>query len=443
MIIRPVVTLAFGVSGPMHLLFLLTACSPGDTIGRREPGDTGSELVPGDTAATDPGDSGDTGDPGDQPATPTAPVLINLECPGPIPDAASIPCDIVAAWPDGTAEVAGVANLSRRGRSSSGFPKPQYKVEFVDDAGEDLPVRLFDLGRESDWVLNGMWIDRAMIRNKFAWDLFNALSEAPDHAPESVYAELTLDGAYLGVFLLNQMIDRDASRLDFAADDGTGARFIVSGDEVGLRSDVQYASWKIDYPPESDQTAAVRSGITASLGDWEAAIRGAGDPFEFMDLDSFVRFVLIEEFTKNNDAYFLSHRVWRGDDGKLRMVPWDLDLTLGQPNYNENWRTDTWLAYRSELITGSTSRAFSDRFAEMWRTAREGELATDAVIARIAAQRVTLGDAVARNWETWDISTVDFGGELYVVATPEEEYERVDAWVRARLEWMDANVARF
>ncbi len=426
----------------MRLFLWLAGCNSDGTIGFGEPDDSGAPAAPGSEEL--PGDTDtDTADTGEEPATPSAPVLIDIQCPGPVPDAASIPCGIVAAWPDGTTEASGVANLSLRGRSSSGFPKHQYKVEFVDDAGDGLPVRLFDLGRESDWVLNGMWIDRAMIRNKLAWDLFNVLSEAPDHAPESVYAELTLDGAYLGVFLLNQMVDRDASRLEFAPDDGTGARFIVSADEEGLHSDVQYASWKIDYPPEAEQNGAVRSGITTSLGDWEGAIRDGGDPFEFMDLDSFVRFVLIEEFMKNNDGYFLSHRVWKGDDGLLRMVPWDLDLTLGQPNYNENWRTDTWIAYRSEMITGSETAAFNDRFTEIWQAARQGELATEAVMARIAAQRATLGDAVGRNWETWDISTVDFGGELYVVATPEEEYERVDAWVRARLEWMDDNVAGY
>lgn len=417
------------------LILPFLACSsttiPTDSGTAPLPRDTAADLLPADTAAEPP-----------RPA-PTAPVLIDVGCPSPIPDEAAIPCDIRLTWPDGTEEASGIAAFSQRGRSSLGFPKHQYKVEFIDTDGVSAPVSLFGLGRESDWVLNGMWIDRAMIRNKLAWDLFNALAAPPEHAPESVYAEVTLDGAYLGVFLLNQTIDRDASRLDFAADDGTGARFIVAADESGIASTVQYGSWKVEYPGESEQTRAVLGGITEHLASWEAEIVAGGDPFTEMDLDSFVRFVLIEEFMKNNDGYYLSHRVWRGDDGKLHMVPWDLDLTLGQPNYNENWRSDLWIAYRPLIVSGSATATFKARFVEMWTEARAGALATDAVLARIAAQRATMGDAVDRNWATWDITTVDFGGELYAVASPEEEYARVDTWVRARLEWMDASVAAY
>lgn len=417
------------------MILLLFACSTttisADSVTASSPADSASEQLPADTAS--------------DPATPapSAPVLIDVACPSAIPDEAAIPCDIRLTWPDGTEEAAGIAGFSQRGRSSLGFPKHQYKVEFIDAGGASAPVSLFGLGRESDWVLNGMWIDRAMIRNKLAWDLFNALAETPDHAPESVYAEVTLDGTYLGVFLLNQTIDRDASRLDFAADDGTGARFIVAADESGIASTVQYGSWKVEYPGPSEQTRSVLDGITDHLAAWEAGIVAGADPFTDMDLDSFVRFVLIEEFMKNNDGYYLSHRVWRGDDGKLRMVPWDLDLTLGQPNYNENWRSDLWIAYRPLIVSGSATPSFKARFVQMWTEARAGALATDAVLGRIAAQRATMGDAVDRNWATWDITTVDFGGELYAVSSPEEEYGRVDVWVRARLEWMDANVAAY
>lgn len=414
---------------------LLLACSSttlsGDSGEIPTTADSAAEQLPADTAAPPP-----------TPA-PTAPVLIDVTCPSPIPDESAIPCDVRLSWPDGTEEAAGIAGFSQRGRSSLGFPKHQYKVEFIDSDGASAPVSLFGLGRESDWVLNGMWIDRAMIRNKLAWDLFNALASPPDHAPESVYAELTLDGSYLGVFLLNQTIDRDASRLDFAADDGTGSRFIVAADESGIASTVQYGSWKVEYPGPTEQTRSVLDGITTHLASWEARINAGEDPFTQMDLDSFVRFVLIEEFMKNNDGYYLSHRLWRGDDGKLRMVPWDLDLTLGQPNYNENWRSDLWIAYRPLIVSGSETSKFNERFLEMWTEARAGPLATEAVIARIAAQRATMGDAVDRNWATWDITTVDFGGELYAVSSPEEEYARVDTWVRARLEWMDANVAAY
>lgn len=430
----------------MVLVFLACTSSRVIASGTPEPeptltGDTATEGLPGDTA--DSADSGDTAvDP--PKVEPTVPAQVTLDCPGAIPADTSITCTFTASspdWPDGS--VSTPAELSLRGRSSSSFPKPQYKVTFVDGAGASAPAELFGMGRESDWVLNGMWIDRAMIRNKLAWDLFNELAKGVDHAPESVYTELTLDGDYRGVYLLNQMVDHDASRLDFADDDGTGSRFIVSADEDGFTSNVQYGHWKIDYPPTSQQTREVKAGVQDGIAEWEARITGAGDPFDLMDLDSFVLFILTEEFMKNNDGYFLSHRVWRGDDTLLRMVPWDLDLTLGQPSYNDNENPKSWIQYRTEMVTGSQTTAFQSALEARWVDARKDVLATDAVIARIEHQRAVMGDATARNWARWDITTVDFSGYLYPVTSSEQEFDLVEAWVKKRLDWMDDNVASF
>ena len=72
--------------------------------------------------------------------------------------------------------------------------------------------------------------------------------------------------------------------------------------------------------------------------------------------------------------------------------------------------------------------------------ARAGPLATATVLARIEAQRAVMGAAMDRNWERWDITTVDFGGSLYTVESSEEEFDRVEAWITARLAWMDDNI---
>lgn len=372
----------------------------------------------------------------------TAPALVEVACPDPIPVDTDLPCTIRFLLPDGTEAWSGAVDVHQRGRSSAGFPKPQYRLTLRGEDGEEAAPDLYGMGGEADWVLNGMWIDRAMIRNKLAYDLFNELTAAPDWAPDSAYAELWLDGEFQGLYLLTEPVNHDASRIDFADDDGTGARFIVAADEEeGFTSNVQYAKWRIDYPVPADQTAAVTAGVAATLAVWENAILRGGDPFETMNLDSFVHFILIEELMKNNDAYFLSHRVWRGDDGELRMVPWDLDLTLGQPNYNDNSLFDQWVLYRPDLVGGSRNAAFLAALKDRWEAARAGPLGTDAVIGRIEVQRSVMAAAIDRNWERWDITTVDFGGSLYAVSSSEDEFEHVETWVRARLEWMDDNIA--
>ncbi len=425
------------------IVALALACTSTTTLGmdpdttppRAE--DTAHEL-PGDTSATD---TAEPDDPADR-EKPTAPVQVVLECPGPLQLDVDIPCEGALSWPDGEPEAQGTVKVHIRGRSSSSFPKPQYKLEFIGDDLEPAPVELFGMGRESDWVLNGMWIDRAMIRNRFAWDLFNTLSRGVDRAPESVYAELTLDGEYQGLYLLDETIDRDGSRLDFAEDDGSGARFLVhADDEDGITSPLQYGRWALDYP--GDATAAQRAGVAEHLGAWEDAIQGRGSPWDHMDLDSFVLFLLVEELMKNNDGYFLSHRVWRGDDAMLRMVPWDLDLTLGQPNYNDNWLSSGWIYYRSDLVADSADAELRQALAARWREGRAGELADEALLARMQALRDEMGDAADRNWERWDISTVDFYGYLTPIDDPEVEWAAIERWLPERTAWIDANIEDF
>lgn len=420
-------------------MFFLLACAPG-SLPLASPSDTADSLT--DTGLEiAPGDSTPKEKPPEHVLD--APALASLACESAITPEAETPCTFSLYWPDGELNFAGGASVQIRGRSSEGFPKQQYKLELGSSAVPE-PADLLGMGRESDWVLNGMWIDRALFRNKLAYDLFRELGEGNDWAPESAYVELTLDGDYRGIYLLTETVDHDASRLDFADDDGTGSRFIVAADEAGFYSPVQYAGWEIQYPGAESQTPAVVAGVKERIALWETLLMNGGDPFTEMDLDSFVRFVLVEEFVKNNDAYYLSHRVYSHDDGSLHMVPWDLDLSLGQPSYNDNENPESWIAYRPDLVwRPALQQRFAEKFVEQWEIARQGPLATEEILGWQQGVVEHLGEAVDRNWARWDIETVDFGGYLYRVSTPDAEYLRVADWTERRLEWIDAAVATY
>src|SRR5262245_7229919 len=54
---------------------------------------------------------------------------VSLTCGQSIPDDPPVTCTITVSGEDGTLDYAGPASVEKRGRSSSGFPKPQYEVE--------------------------------------------------------------------------------------------------------------------------------------------------------------------------------------------------------------------------------------------------------------------------------------------------------------------------
>jgi len=370
---------------------------------------------------------------------------IDLACPGEIPDEPKIDCSIEIDDGQGEIVYAGGAGVELRGRSSLSAPKHQYSVELRHPDGSEAPTDLLGMGAESDWVLNGMYYDRALFRNALAYDLFAAMHPAR-HAAETRYCDLRLDGTWLGVFLLTERIKRDDDRVPIPVDDGTGASFVVKLDDSGGLHDNALGNGVWAPVSPSEPTAEQVAGMRGLLSAWESA--ASTDPNSLdahLDLDAWADLVLLEELFKNNDAYYLSLHIWRPPEGPIHVSPWDLDLALGQPSYNNNEDPESWVLYRPPLV-GSLAAidGWDERLASRWAELRAGPLDRDAIHARIDAYQTTMGPAIDENFAVWPIDSIQFGSDyLYAVSSYAEEDARVRAWIDARLAWMDDEVGRW
>jgi hypothetical protein len=401
------------------------------------------------------------GGPGDAAPEPDAMVALppamceaTLDCGGvEIPDDPRIACDLRIEDGDGGVAYDGRVSIERRGRSSAAFPKPQYALELQTEAGAPSSVDLFGMGGEADWILNGMWIDRALFRNALVYDMWRSLGEA-HYAAESRYCRLTLDGDPRGVYVLTEKVERDDDRVAIDDDGGVGASFVLKQDDadgfhaIGVANGV----WQMIYPRQATATTAQLDGVVAWLEDLEAAVGGAPDAdiFDLVDLDSAVDFVLFEELLKNVDSFYLSMHVWKDVGGKLRFTPWDVDLSFGQPLYGAGNETAGWIEYRPALIQAFAADArFQARLVARWSELREELFTAEAMWARIDFFLRTYGDDVAANFERWPIEEVEFGvgwtgsNQLYPVSSHAEELELIAAWLDARLLWVDDHIAAY
>jgi hypothetical protein len=354
------------------------------------------------------------------PITLDAPGLATIDCAAAIPVDGKTDCTMVLTWPDGDVEWSGPVGVGIHGRSSSGFPKAQYAIEL------DRDRALFGMEpADDDWLLNGMYIDRALFRNALAYDLFRALGGV---APQHRYVELTLNGDWVGAYSLVSRLD--AARVGLG-DDG---EWLVKASEEGIPSILQYGTWEVLHGDPSVELPAL-----------EARIVAGEDVSDAVDLDSFVDFVIVEELTKNNDAYYLSHHLWRGEDGLVRFSPWDLDLTLGQPLYNDNTNAESWIAYRPDLIARLMAQpGGAERLARRWAAIRTDVASDQALLAQMDGYVAVMGDLLPRNFERWPIETIQFGGDqLPARASWQEEQAHVRAWIAARTAWMDANIGAY
>ncbi len=325
---------------------------------------------------------------------------------------------------------------------------------WLGDVGGKVSVDLFDMGGESDWILGGNYPDRALFRNKLSFDLYQSFGDVECYAPEVVLCEASIDGEWQGVFTWGERIKRDDDRIPLQEDElDLGRSFIVKNDDGGggiADSPSGYGEWFPVYPRAGDLTEQAREGVVETLALWEGAALGAdpADPdsgiFAHMEIDSAVDWVLIQELSKNNDAYFLSIYLSKDVDGKLRFVPWDHDLAYGGYPVG-NCPPSDWIAYRSPLIEGMAEvPEFRARLLERWAELRSSQLSEANILGLMDLYVETMGDAAYANFEVWPMDEIEFSWDgidwLCPVASFDEEQVRFEEWILARLAWIDANI---
>jgi hypothetical protein len=394
-----------------------------------------------------------------------------MACQGPIPDDRDsderVVCDFQITDSQGVVQYAAYAGVKRRGRSSRNYPKANYSIELWDEQSAELSPSLFGMGGDADWVLDGMWLDRSLFRNSLVYDLFRSIG-GERYASKGRYCTLTLNGDDQGLYRLGERVKRDDDRIDIADDDGTGQSFVIKQHMNGvLRMTVQQGggfqgggnsdqtNWQLIYPNQSAATEAQVAGVQDFLDGLLDARENDPDRIftSFLDVDATADWILINEFAKNIDAFHLSIHMFRDAGGLAQLVPWDFDLSMGQPTVQEsdtNQDPEGWVYNHSlfleQMLESETLRT---RLATRWAELRQGSFSTGVVNAWVDSYLATLEPgAVADNFTIWPIEDVDFqqiypSYTLYDVGSHGAEATLLRAWIEARLLWLDANLGSY
>lgn len=311
------------------------------------------------------------------------------------------------------------------------------------------PTNFYEFGMEEDYVLNGMYFDLSLYRNKLMYDMFAAFDPVLNYASESHYCEVTLNGDWIGIYTLGEKIKRDDDRIDIVADDGLGGSFIFKSDITQAWITTHGVGWQLLYPQPDEISMASEQGIRDFMGGFAAATYGNGSVWDFVDMASLVDFVLVQEFTLNGDAYSSSMHIYKDQGGKIKFVPWDFDIGLGGScDLPEGWNgrgQNNWL----NIIAADP--VFQQAFVDRWYELRGTVLSQAAIDAQLAGYVETMtAEKIADTFVRWPIDEI-IGGDDWVlpfrepcpVATWDEEHMTVQAWISERLLWMDDNVATF
>lgn len=176
---------------------------------------------------------------------------------------------------------------------------------------------------------------------------------------------------------------------------------------------------------------------------------------KYIDVNSFIDFLILNEFAYNPDAYRLSTFMNKDRLGKLKMGPiWDFNLGFGNDdratfingstwmfNYNNYYPSDTWLInfWWKKLLSDPN---FTDRLKLRWATLRTSTLSEAAILLTMDKHINLLKNtnSIDKHFERWKILGVKLPFNNFVGKTHQEEVDFLKSWIKKRLTWMDSEI---
>lgn len=377
-------------------------------------------------------------------------------------------------------EFYGEIGIEIRGSSSGTFPKKSYGLETRGPDSTNYNVSIFDWPVDNDWILYAPYSDKSLIRNVLTYEIGRAMGE---YAPRTQPVELVINGQYQGVYVFMERIKQNPGRVNVnklkfedTEDNELSGGYIIKIDKTTGGGIIAWNSPFLQAPPawgpiryqmhdpdieemHPDQLDYIENYVT----DFETALDGSDfmDPelgyLPYIDLRSFIDFMLVNEISKNVDGYRIStflHKHRMSEGGKLHAGPlWDFNLAWGNANYCQGGWTTGWEIYFNEVCGGGgdlNNPFWWNRFVEdphftralncRWQDLRMTTLQTDSIIQFIDDMEVYLSDAAERNFQRWPILGTYVWPNNFIGDTYGEEMDYLRAWATDRLNWMDENM---
>ena len=276
---------------------------------------------------------------------------------------------------DGTVYYDRKARMNYRGSSSLNFKKKSYAfcpgdemcgdkekgADYVKTSKENL-FGLSNGAKDKDWVLYAAAADPSLMRNRVVFNTFKEMTG--EWGVDTKYVELVVDGVYQGVYVLMDKITVNEKRVNITDKNGFIVKFdktdkedrekslLASGMEVGDektfmtdhtgRLDIVTYGTKVDqlfeieYPEKEDvedeggSWAVTLDFIKQKFEQFETALANSdyATVRNLIDYQSWADWFIINEYTKNVDAYRASCVfVYNGD--KIEVMPlWDQELSF-------------------------------------------------------------------------------------------------------------------
>ncbi len=377
----------------------------------------------------------------------------------------------------------GKIGIEFRGSSSQGFPKKPYGIELQDLTGVGISASILGMPAEEDWTLNATYNDKSLMRDVLAYNLGGDLGH---YVPRTRYCELVINNEYQGIYIVIEKIKRDKNRVDISkldpteisGDNLTGGYILKIDKNTGSsssgfssivpplnRSGSQSIYYQFEYPDYSDLASEQQTYIINYVRNFETILNGStfSDPVngysKYIDINSFVDFLIINEISKNVDGYRIStymHKDVNSKGGKLTVGPiWDYNLGYGNADYCNGYSTQGWAYdFNSECNNDDllvpfwwkkllTDPNFAAALGNRWSEVRKNILSTETIHNYMdSIVNVLNQGSQQRNFQKWP--------NLNEYVWPNYDWQAqttyplavswMKNWITQRMNWLDANM---
>ena len=316
----------------------------------------------------------------------------------------------------GKIELNETGKIKIRGRSTAFIsPKKPYRIKF------STKQKILNIkGKYKKWTLIANSFDRALLRNDIAFKISELMEF--EYTPRCTPVDVILNGIFRGNYYICDKMEVGEDRInidkmeitDISEPNITGGYFI----EIDGRDDAEkhYKTengivLKINEPGEDKITVEQENYIISKINKFESEIYNGS--LDSIDLESFSKFFLLEEFSGDYDCIYSSLYIYKKrNDDKFYFGPaWDFDLAFENDRrlIPTNEKTDFVFNY---VVSSGTMKNFMKILTEnkdvieyiknTWEKLCDTVLNTTILFDFIEEKRKLLKESAELNHIKWD-----------------------------------------
>lgn len=343
---------------------------------------------------------------------------------------------------DGT-ELADSVQFKVRGNSTANAEKKAFTFKF------EKKKDVLDMGSAKKWALLANAYDPTLLRNYIAFELAYELDL--EFASKQRIAELYVDNVFKGCYTLMEPVEEGKERVNIDIDSNDGMKdFLLEYEGSRYEADVSYINieglrFAVSEPeePNTEQLQYIKETMTDLISTLK---NGTQDEIaQAIDIPSFAKFYIMNEFLKTVDFGFSSVFFYYKDGVLYAGPPWDYDLSLG--NANADYSAAAANAYNPEGLYAYDKQIYAILCEYPWFMEEARQVLADHYdfLVNIGAEGglidelvATYTDVINRNYTSagWSVSRWQVIVQMRPLSTYQANLDFLKNWATLRAAWM-------